>query len=373
VLRAGEGRDDACLTFDCGGLGRPSGGHGHADALSITLAAGVDELLIDPGTYVYNGKRRWRDAYRGTAAHNTVVVDRLDQVEPADTFRWQRELEATLLADLGFGDFSYLAGEHRGYARPTDLVHRRRLIHPGAGTWFVLDDFRGLRGEDATHTFELPFHLSRSARVESLEQADPTWVRARVVVGSTTLRLSVLATAPLDLSLRRGGAGAPLAWESDRYGARCAAPVLVARYRDRAPALVLTVLETSPSGGGEASSAASRTLRRLPDVGAARSAPAVGVALEDDGGTDVVVLSDGAAEVAFDLQRPGTRRRACGRGGAFWARLERAGSDGVSRTPRRWLAIDATSFEVEGVNVLRNDRPVTVHGDASEAMDGGTS
>ena len=52
-----------------------NGGHGHADALSLVLNVGGTEILKDPGTCVYNGSPEWRDFFRSTHAHNTIVVD----------------------------------------------------------------------------------------------------------------------------------------------------------------------------------------------------------------------------------------------------------------------------------------------------------
>src|SRR5262249_55818631 len=48
VHRSGWGSADSHLVFDCGSLGAPSGGHGHADSLSFTLFSGGRDLLIDP-------------------------------------------------------------------------------------------------------------------------------------------------------------------------------------------------------------------------------------------------------------------------------------------------------------------------------------
>ena len=45
-------------------------------------------MLIDPGTYTYVADRRWRDWFRGSAAHNTLRIDGLDQASPAGPFRW---------------------------------------------------------------------------------------------------------------------------------------------------------------------------------------------------------------------------------------------------------------------------------------------
>ena len=66
------------FTFDHGPLGMaPLYNHGHADALSITLSKDDRPILIDPGTYRYNGVPEWRRYFKGTRAHNTVTIDAL--------------------------------------------------------------------------------------------------------------------------------------------------------------------------------------------------------------------------------------------------------------------------------------------------------
>ena len=79
VQRSGWDKDDSHLVFDCGGLGLPTGGHGHADALSLVLYSGGREMLVDPGTAVYNAAPEWRSYFRSSRAHNTVVVDGQEQ------------------------------------------------------------------------------------------------------------------------------------------------------------------------------------------------------------------------------------------------------------------------------------------------------
>ena len=66
------------LIFDCGPLG--DGGHGHYDLLSFEACAGGRPLVVDPGRYTYaDGEPNLRHWFKGTAAHNTVCVDGLDQ------------------------------------------------------------------------------------------------------------------------------------------------------------------------------------------------------------------------------------------------------------------------------------------------------
>src|SRR6185503_15998390 len=94
IQRSGWGRLDSHLVFDCGGLGMLTGGHAHADALSVTLFSGGRELLVDPGTCVYNCAPEWRDYFRSTRAHNTVTIDGQDQAERGGTFRWNTKISS---------------------------------------------------------------------------------------------------------------------------------------------------------------------------------------------------------------------------------------------------------------------------------------
>ena len=74
VMRSGWQPWDATLVFDCGPLGAGSAAHGHADALSFQFFAAGYPYFVDSGTYCYNLDYAWRDAFRGTRAHNTIVT-----------------------------------------------------------------------------------------------------------------------------------------------------------------------------------------------------------------------------------------------------------------------------------------------------------
>jgi hypothetical protein len=80
VFVLGDGR--ARLIVHCGPLTyRPVGGHPHLDQLSFSVDVDGVELLVDPGQFCYTA---WPDRsmyYRGTSAHNTVMVD--DQAQAA--------------------------------------------------------------------------------------------------------------------------------------------------------------------------------------------------------------------------------------------------------------------------------------------------
>ena len=81
------------VVVDCGPLGYGTiAAHGHADALSIWASLGGAECLVDLATFVYQEDGDWRSYFRGTSAHNTIRIDRLDQSEMLGLFLWGEKL-----------------------------------------------------------------------------------------------------------------------------------------------------------------------------------------------------------------------------------------------------------------------------------------
>jgi hypothetical protein len=73
-----------------------SGGHGHADLLSVQLCVFGEPYIVDPGTAVYAADPALRDRLRCSAAHATAVVDGLSQAEPDGPFAWRQRPRARL-------------------------------------------------------------------------------------------------------------------------------------------------------------------------------------------------------------------------------------------------------------------------------------
>jgi hypothetical protein len=154
------------LTFDHGPLGMaPLYNHGHADALSITLSVNGEKLLIDPGTYRYNGVPEWRRYFKGTRAHNTVTIDGQDQAIQETGFIWSHPYTTKLVRrDQTEGGLE-LEAWHDGYARLNKhpVIHTRRLQYDDDVTIITKDSFVG----KGVHEFELNFHLHPDCRVFS--------------------------------------------------------------------------------------------------------------------------------------------------------------------------------------------------------------
>ena len=155
------------LVVDAGPLGyRAIAAHGHADALSFTLSVGGREFLIDPGTYAYHTQERWRQYFRGTAAHNTLRVDGLDQSVPGGNFMWLRKARSGCSLWLSSTDQDSFEGWHDGYMRLDDPVKHRRLIQLNKKAKQMLIEDTLEMGDE--HDVELFFHAAEGCRVDAV-------------------------------------------------------------------------------------------------------------------------------------------------------------------------------------------------------------
>lgn len=144
------------LLIDAGGLGFGSGGHGHADALSVCLFQGKETLLTDSGTFEYISTTAERAVLRGTAAHNTLQVDGLDQTETDGPFAWASHPQVKAEQWIPGKRFDLFEGSHGGYARLAQpVIHRRFVFHRKGKFWLVLDRAEG-RGR---HQLDIRWHL----------------------------------------------------------------------------------------------------------------------------------------------------------------------------------------------------------------------
>jgi uncharacterized heparinase superfamily protein len=99
--------------------------HAHADTLSFEMSFKTRRVFVNSGTSEYGlGEERQRQ--RGTAAHNTVVIDDEDSSEVWAGFRVARRARARLVRVSDEDSVINVVGEHDGYRRlPGRNVHRR--------------------------------------------------------------------------------------------------------------------------------------------------------------------------------------------------------------------------------------------------------
>jgi Heparinase II/III-like protein/Heparinase II/III N-terminus len=133
------------MTIRAGPLGAGNCGHGHADALSVHLAAGGEEWLVDPGTFKYVSSGPDRETFRATAAHNTLQVDALSQAEPRGPFAWHFLPKVRVDHWIRGEGFDLFEGSHNGYERlQQPVTHRRWIFHLKGDFWLIRDIAEGV-------------------------------------------------------------------------------------------------------------------------------------------------------------------------------------------------------------------------------------
>lgn len=153
------------VVIDAGPHGAGRGGHGHADALSLQCIARGRHWLTDPGACCYPRELPERDRFRGTAAHNTLRVDGLDQADPAGPFSWRFLPETRVERWVAGETFDLFAGSHDGYHRlPEPVTHRRWVVSWKSGAFLVRDLALG----KGTHTLDLYWHPDPAFSIEPL-------------------------------------------------------------------------------------------------------------------------------------------------------------------------------------------------------------
>ena len=207
VLRSTDAAIPTRVFFDCAELGFGSiAAHGHADCLSFSMAVNGREMLVDPGTYDYYTYPEWRNYFRSTRSHNTVMIDGEDQSEMLGSFLWGRRANATML-DWQEGERSVtVCGEHDGYTFLDDpVVHRRSLtLDKETGCVEILDSLVCA----GRHEARVCFHVASGCDVA--EDGGKVWITRgseRLCIASPDGRFEVVPASD------EGMAG----WVGDAY------------------------------------------------------------------------------------------------------------------------------------------------------------
>lgn len=132
---------------------KTTGTHTHNDKLSFELALGNEDIIIDPGAYIYTPNPEKSFEFRSTSKHNTVVVDGEEQnfITANNVFSITKNSHSTkfrLLSD------TFVEGEYRTFEG--GLIHYRR-IELVDDTVFLVDE---LKKTGNVHSAVFSFHLA---------------------------------------------------------------------------------------------------------------------------------------------------------------------------------------------------------------------
>jgi hypothetical protein len=220
------------LLLDAGPLGLDRmASHGHADALQVILQVNGEPVLLDSGTFTYRGEPGWRDYFRSSHSHNTVVVDGQCQSEMVGPFQWGRRASARLLKAADENGQCTLLGQHDGY-RHLGVLHERQ-VDVKNDRIRISDRLTGSK----PHELTLLWHL---APVD-YEQVDPT--RLRLHFATFRLEMCVSSSAPLQTTVITGQTAPIQGWFSDSFGAKKSNPVFCVTTFNSLPVEIITEIE----------------------------------------------------------------------------------------------------------------------------------
>jgi hypothetical protein len=224
------------LIADAGPLGyREIAAHGHADALSFTLSVGGEEFFVDPGTFAYHTEAQWRSYFRGTAAHNTVRIDGVDQSEPGGNFMWLRKAKAACSRWTTSGDEDLFEGWHDGYLGLADPVMHRRSIHlDKRARRIVIEDTLEMEGE---HLVELFFHCHEGCVLT------PTPGGFAIARGGRALHLRLPDLPTGEVAVLEASMDPIGGWVSRRFDRKERAPTLAWRARLAGRCMLRTAID----------------------------------------------------------------------------------------------------------------------------------
>jgi hypothetical protein len=206
------------LIFDSGPLGFGNiAAHGHADALSFVLYVDEKEFFIDPGTYTFVAKDPLRNHFRSTSAHNTVVVDELDQSEMAGPFLWTKKARSSVEEFVTDVHCDRIVASHDGYSRLSDpVIHRRCMNIDKELAVITIEDHIEAKKK---HLITQCFHFSPDCQIRMV--ASNEW---HVNNGDTAIRLAL--DQRLDCKVFHGADNPIAGWSSRSYDRKIPAATL---------------------------------------------------------------------------------------------------------------------------------------------------
>lgn len=206
---------------------------GHADMLHLDLWWKGHNILRDSGTHMYNCEQPWQDYFSSTSAHNTVTVDGTSQMQRLSRFMWLDWTKAKLVMHKSFngGAIKIMQGEHYGFRKPYNIIHRRAVLSSPDSFFLIVDDILGA----GTHEVGLCWQLSD---VDYQSQGNSVILRTNC----GTVCLVFLDSFGSGKCECFRGDQSPAGWQSLYYGNRHPAPMLLYSAGAKLPARFITLV-----------------------------------------------------------------------------------------------------------------------------------
>lgn len=235
VLRGHQ--DGSFATFRCGSL---KDRFSQIDMLHMDLWWRGHNVLVDTGSFLYNGPSEWHSYFYGVGGHNTLRVNGENQMPHIRKFKClyptRAELKTLRSEARPSADgkaMSVLSGEHFGYVRSFGVTHRRTILFDGSETWVVVDDLLGTgsqRVEAFWHGGEFPYRVQANG------------ISIETPAGDFHVCVFTGDGQPLDVDVAFGEENPPAGWVSRYYASMQPIPRITAMQHRGLPMRFVSIL-----------------------------------------------------------------------------------------------------------------------------------
>ncbi len=235
VLRGSE--TSTFCVFRCGDIKQR---FSQIDMLSTDVWWRGLNVIVDSGSYSYNGPQKWHRHFARTESHNTVQVDGEDQMLHHRRFKNLYWTRAKLNRFENAGAWAACGGEHLGFERTTGCIHQRSVLFAKDEIWVVVDQISGQGLHFARlHWLSGDFPHRYDRRRGELTLATPCGPFCITVLGSRG--------EPLSGDVASGVEDPPRGWLSRHYGEKIPVPSLAVEAQGILPLRLVTVLSFGPA------------------------------------------------------------------------------------------------------------------------------
>ncbi|WP_313238097.1 alginate lyase family protein [Sporosarcina ureae] len=159
--------------------------HGHCDALSFELSLNGSPLIVNSGTYQYEGGY-WRDYFRSTKAHNTITISDKEQSQCWGSFRVAKRIKQVTRSRFEYDNIQFYAGSYVSY---NGHLHKRYIGYIDEDTIIVIDYVNS----DPTDDAKSYLHFTPEAEVQISEKV------VYVIKDNEKIKITAIGTSVLDL------------------------------------------------------------------------------------------------------------------------------------------------------------------------------
>lgn len=337
VMRDGWHRNANYLLFDCGPHGADNCGHAHADALAIEVTAHGRPSLIDSGTYTYTGSPELRDWFRGSSAHNVLMVDGESSSLAAGPFSWTTAARCEPLSWINERRFDYVAGRHNGYQRLSQpATVTRSILFLKNDYWLMRDHVTSV----GSHQLDLRFHFASGSDLAFKPGVKSTHGQRTPINGGDRLLVENAQRSGLQVNAfgPKGQWRSEDGWVSHSYGERAPAPVCVFSAKSEGSEELITLLLPIPGR-------AATTF----DVVEVEAIGGRAFQITSEHHCDLVLMRDARSSKQVETVRLVSDFN------WTWARFSRVGDN----VPDELLVLEGQRLELDGKEILKSARTIS--------------